>query len=111
MFQDANDEMIEDRRRRDRKKQRRRSLPFEQIRNLRKLIDDLLRQLEDVNTLNIDRVPANLREQADRLLKEVSGEGDDRLRVSYRVIPLMDRLYQAQEILSAMLNPGIKFDD
>jgi len=63
-------------------------------------IDDLLFELEDLNMRGVDRVPTVLRERAQRVLELVPGPvGDPDYRVRYRVAPLMDVLYEAQEIL------------
>jgi len=70
------------------------------LRPLLKLIDRLIQDLEDLNLQGIDRVPATLRERAELLLDQVPGSGeDDALRVRYRVVPLMDVLYRAQEYI------------
>ena len=70
------------------------------LRPLLKLIDRLIYDLEELNLQGIDRVPAALRERAELLLDQVPGSWeDDALRVRYRVVPLMDVLYRAQEYI------------
>jgi hypothetical protein len=62
-------------------------------------IDSLLFELEDLNLRGVDRVPAPLRDRAERILEAVSAPDADELRVRFRVAPLMDVLFQAQETL------------
>jgi len=69
-------------------------------------IDDLLFQLEDLNLQGIDRVPATLRERAGQILDAVpSREEYEVLRVRYRVVPMMDVLFRAQEVLFRLRDP------
>src|SRR5215467_1902261 len=69
-------------------------------------IDDLLFQLEDLNLQGVDRVPATLRERAGRILDAVpSREEYEVLRVRYRVVPMMDVLFRAQEVLFRLRDP------
>jgi hypothetical protein len=69
-------------------------------------IDDLLFQLEDLNLQGIDRVPASLRERAGSILEAVpSHEEYENLRVRYRVVPMMDVLFRAQEVLFRLRDP------
>src|SRR5262250_1737475 len=69
-------------------------------------IDDLLLQLEDVNLQGRDRVPAVLRERAGHILDAVpSREEYEVLRVRYRVVPMMDVLFRAQEVLFRLRDP------
>ena len=69
-------------------------------------IDDLLFQLEDLNLQGVDRVPATLRERAGRILDAVpSREEYEALRVRYRVVPMMDVLFRAQEVLFRLRDP------
>jgi hypothetical protein len=69
-------------------------------------IDDLLFQLEDLNLQGVDRVPATLRERAGRILDAVpSREEYEVLRVRYRVVPMMDVLFRAQEVLFKLRDP------
>ena len=69
-------------------------------------IDDLLFQLEDLNLQGVDRVPAVLRERAGQILDAVpSREEYECLRVRYRVVPMMDVLFRAQEVLFRLRDP------
>jgi hypothetical protein len=69
-------------------------------------IDDLLFQLEDLNLQGVDRVPAVLRERASHILDAVpSREEYESLRVRYRVVPMMDVLFRAQEVLFRLRDP------
>src|SRR5215831_15998019 len=69
-------------------------------------IDDLLFQLEDLNLQGVDRVPAVLRERAGHILDAVpSREEYECLRVRYRVVPMMDVLFRAQEVLFRLRDP------
>jgi len=69
-------------------------------------IDDLLFQLEDLNLQGVDRVPATLRERAGQILDAVPGrEEHECLRIRYRVVPMMDVLFRAQEVLFRLRDP------
>jgi hypothetical protein len=69
-------------------------------------IDDLLFQLEDLNLQGVDRVPATLRERAGQILDAVPNREEyENLRVRYRVIPMMDVLFRAQEVLFRLRDP------
>src|SRR5215831_16597519 len=69
-------------------------------------IDDLLFQLEDLNLQGVDRVPAVLRERAGQILDAVpTREEHECLRVRYRVVPMMDVLFRAQEVLFRLRDP------
>src|SRR5947209_1307518 len=69
-------------------------------------IDDLLFKLEDLNLQGVDRVPATLRERAAQILDAVpSREEYENLRVRYRVVPMMDVLFRAQEVLFRLRDP------
>ena len=69
-------------------------------------IDDLLFQLEDLNLQGVDRVPAVLRERAGQILDAVPNREEyEMLRVRYRVVPMMDVLFRAQEVLFRLRDP------
>jgi hypothetical protein len=69
-------------------------------------IDDLLFQLEDLNLQSVDRVPATLRERAGQILDAVPNREEyECLRVRYRVVPMMDVLFRAQEVLFRLRDP------
>src|SRR2546421_8485128 len=95
MLQEANREIYRaasDARRRNR---------AERLSSVVRAIDDLLFALEDLNLRSVDRVPADLRNRAARLLELVPEPEpeDENFRVRYRVVPLMDVLFKAQELL------------
>jgi hypothetical protein len=68
-------------------------------------IDRLLFDLEDLNLLGVDRVPARLRERSSHLLEHVPEAEVEGLRVRQRVMPLMDVLFRAQELIFRKQNP------
>jgi hypothetical protein len=69
-------------------------------------IDDLLFRLEDLNLHGVDRVPATLRERAGQILDAVPTRDEyESLRVRYRVVPMMDVLFRAQEVLFRLRDP------
>jgi len=69
-------------------------------------IDDLLFRLEDLNLQGVDRVPATLRERAGQILDAVPNREEyENLRVRYRVVPMMDVLFRAQEVLFRLRDP------
>ena len=78
-------------------------------------IDRLLFQLEELNLHGVDRVPADLRDRAasilDRLPEASTEEERESLRLKYRVGPLMDVLFNAQELLFRMRDPDRGVDD
>jgi hypothetical protein len=76
-------------------------------------IDDLLFSLEDLNLRGVDRVPAALRDRASKLLERVPEPEveDERLRIRYRVVPLMDVLFRAQELIFQARDPNRAPDD
>ncbi len=71
-------------------------------------IDELLFALEDLNLRGIDRVPASLRERASTILESTLKVAPDapEMRVRWRVVPMMDELFRAQEVLFQLLDPG-----
>ena len=70
-------------------------------------IDSLLFQLEEQNLQGVDRVPAGLRDRAGAILDVIPDKPaqDEGFRVRYRVVPMMDVLFQAQEILFKLRDP------
>lgn len=101
MLEDANRDIQrlcqEDRRRRWRQ---------QQLDRVVHAIDDLLFRLEDLNLRGVDRVPATLRERAGQILDAVPHREEyENLRVRYRVVPMMDVLFRAQEILFRLRDP------
>jgi hypothetical protein len=73
------------------------------IRGLVRAIDDLLFEL---NLEGVDRVPSRLRERAGQLLELVPDPEDPDFRVRHRVVPMMDVLFRAQEILFKLRDPS-----
>ena len=72
-------------------------------------IDAVLFQLEDLNLQGVDRVPAVLRRHAGRILEtlpEPTTEAEQEARrLRFRVQPLMDVMFHAQEILFRLRDP------
>ncbi|HZU19146.1 MAG TPA: hypothetical protein VFD01_21410 [Candidatus Dormibacteraeota bacterium] len=78
----------------------------EQLDRVVRAIDDLLFQLEDLNLQGVDRVPATLRQRAGRILEALPGRDEsDGIRIRYRVVPMMDVLFRAQEVLFRLRDP------
>jgi hypothetical protein len=80
-------------------------LDAERVTALVRAIDDLLFALEDLNLQGIDRVPAPLRHRASKILHVVP-DPDEQIRVRYKVAPLIDVLFRAQELLFQLRDPG-----
>jgi len=76
------------------------------IRGVVHAIDDLLFELEELNLEGVDRVPSRLRERAGQLLELVPDPDDPDFRVRHRVVPMMDVLFRAQEILFKLSDPA-----
>jgi hypothetical protein len=76
------------------------------IRGVVHAIDDLLFELEELNLEGVDRVPSRLRERAGQLLDLVPDPEDPDFRVRHRVVPMMDVLFRAQEILFKLSDPS-----
>ena len=76
-------------------------------------IDELMFSLEELNLQGIDRVPARLRERAGALIELVLGRPapapaevrSDPFRIRYRVVPLMDVLFEVQDRVLRQRNP------
>jgi hypothetical protein len=72
-------------------------------------IDAVLFQLEDLNLQGVDRVPAVLRRHAGRILEGLPAadneEDAEALRLRHRVMPLMDVMFHAQELLFRLRDP------
>jgi hypothetical protein len=84
----------------------RRRIRQEQLDRVVRAIDDLLFQLEDLNLQGVDRVPAPLRQRAGQILEALPGRDEsDGIRIRYRVIPMMDVLFRAQELLFRLRDP------
>jgi hypothetical protein len=101
MLQDANRDI-----QRLTREDMRRRLRQQQLDRVVRAIDDLLFALEDLNLQGVDRVPANLRERAGQILDAVpTREEYEALRIRYRVVPMMDVLFRAQEVLFRLRDP------
>lgn len=75
-------------------------------------IDRLLWELEDLNLQEVDRVPVGLRERAQAVLEGLPQmEGYEDLKIRYRVVPMMDALFRAQEVLFRLKHPTMPFPD
>jgi hypothetical protein len=74
-------------------------------------IDELMFSLEELNLQGIDRVPAPLRERAGALIelalaRPVPAEvRSDPFRIRYRVVPMMDVLFEVQDLVLRLRNP------
>ena len=74
-------------------------------------IDELMFSLEELNLQGIDRVPARLRERAGTLIELVLARPapaearSDPFRIRYRVVPMMDVLFEVQDKVLRQRNP------
>jgi hypothetical protein len=74
-------------------------------------IDELMFSLEELNLQGIDRVPARLRERAGSLIEMVLARPapaevrSDPFRIRYRVVPMMDVLFEVQDRVLRQRNP------
>ena len=66
-------------------------------------IDRLLNDLEELNLRAVDRVPPDLRRRSADLLEMLPDHGE--LQVRYRVVPMMDVLFHAQEMILRQVHP------
>ena len=75
-------------------------------------IDLLMFSLEELNLRGIDRVPAHLRQRAGLLIEQVrtSPPPDeahhDPFRIRYRVVPMMDVLFDVQDRVLRLRHPA-----
>ena len=75
-------------------------------------IDGLLFQLEELNLQGVDRVPPRLRDQAGAILDILPDQPQDPdFRVRFRVTPMIDVLFRAQEVLFQLRDPNRPSDD
>ena len=78
----------------------------ERLAGVVRALDALLFQLEELNLQGVDRVPSRLRERVEAILHTLPAQPDDPdFRVRYRVIPMMDVLFRAQEIVFRLRDP------
>jgi hypothetical protein len=74
-------------------------------------IDELMFSLEELNLQGIDRVPARLRERAGDLIEQVCARPapvearNDPFRIRYRVVPMMDVLFEVQDRVLRLRHP------
>jgi hypothetical protein len=74
-------------------------------------IDELMFSLEELNLQGIDRVPARLRDRAGALIELVLARPapaearSDPYRIRYRVVPMMDVLFEVQHQVLRQRNP------
>ena len=98
--------------------QARRSLrsETERLTAIIRAIDELMFSLEELNLQGIDRVPARLRERAGELIELVLARPapaevrTDPFRIRYRVVPMMDVLFEVQDRVLRLRNP-IRIND
>lgn len=70
-------------------------------------IDGLLFQLEELNLQGVDRVPAPLRDRAGAILEILPEQPHDPdFRVRFRVTPMIDVLFRAQEVIFQLRDPS-----
>ena len=83
----------------------------ERLSTIIRAIDELMFSLEELNLQGIDRVPARLRERASALIEMVLGRPapvetrSDPFRIRYRVVPMMDVLFEVQDRVLRQRNP------
>ena len=71
----------------------------------------LMFSLEELNLQGIDRVPARLRERAGELIELVTARPapvearNDPFRIRYRVVPMMDVLFDVQDVVLRLRHP------
>ena len=73
-------------------------------------IDELMFSLEELNLQGIDRVPARLRERAGEVIELVCAKPpvetrNDPFRIRYRVVPMMDVLFDVQDVVLRLRHP------
>jgi hypothetical protein len=88
----------------------------ERLSGIIRAIDELMFSLEELNLQGIDRVPARLRERAGSLIELVlcrpapAEARSDPFRIRYRVVPMMDVLFEVQDKVLRQRNP-IRIND
>jgi hypothetical protein len=74
-------------------------------------IDELMFSLEELNLQGIDRVPTRIRERAGSIIELVLARPapaevrSDPFRIRYRVVPMMDVLFELQHKVLRLRNP------
>jgi len=69
-------------------------------------IDQLLFELEELNLSGVDRVPSSLRDRSSRVLAYVPVQDPEEIRIRFRVVPMMDTLFRAQELVFRAKDPS-----
>jgi len=83
----------------------------ERLTSIIRAIDELMFSLEELNLQGIDRVPTRLRERAGALIELVLARPaptevrSDPFRIRYRVVPMMDVLFEVQDRVLRLRNP------
>ena len=83
----------------------------DQLTAIIRAIDELMFSLEELNLQGIDRVPARLRERAGELIELVCARPapvearNDPFRIKYRVVPMMDVLFDVQDVVLRLRHP------
>ena len=83
----------------------------DQLTAIVRAIDELMFSLEELNLQGIDRVPARLRERAGALIDAVCARPapvetrNDPFRIRYRVVPMMDVLFDVQDRVLRLRHP------
>ena len=72
-------------------------------------IDELLWELEELNLLGRDRVPARVRRESAALFVAIRGAGE--LEVRFRVPAMMEVLYRAQELVFKEVDPNYRGEE
>lgn len=99
----------------DRMRRERRS-ENERLTSIIRAIDELMFSLEELNLQGIDRVPVRLRERAGSLIELVLARPapaevrSDPFRIRYRVVPMMDVLFEVQHKVLRLRNPAVIAD-
>ncbi|HZK74690.1 MAG TPA: hypothetical protein VFD88_11875 [Clostridia bacterium] len=108
---DVNREIeVSDRMRRERRSEN------ERLTSIIRAIDELMFSLEELNLQGIDRVPVRLRERAGSLIELVLARPapaevrSDPFRIRYRVVPMMDVLFEVQHKVLRLRNPAVIAD-
>jgi len=83
----------------------------ERLTSIIRSIDELMFSLEELNLQGIDRVPARLRERAGAIIELALARPapvevrSDPFRIRYRVVPMMDVLFEVQDLVLRLRNP------
>lgn len=84
----------------------------EQLSSIIRSLDELMFSLEELNLKGVDRVPARLRERAGALIEAVCARPapvetrNEPFRIRYRVVPMMDVLFDVQDRVLRLRHPA-----